>query len=815
MKYLFFFIGFLISFQAHAQTGSLGVLIGDVLDERKKALEGATIQLISLQDSTQRKSTLTDKNGSFFFNNIPFGFHKIHISFVGLQSLTIDSVHFRAERFDFNLNDITLKAKTSESLDEVVVYAEKPLIQSTEGNITFNAGESALSAGSNVGELLTNVPLVTKDPSGKLLIRGKEPKILIDEKPVELNQQQLQDLLESLPGSSIEKIEVMTNPPPQYANEQGGVINITTKKGKVGKSGRLTLSAGTRGEASLNGNFNYRKQGFAANINAGAGYNEFTGEGYSERRNVYIDSSNLFRTQNVSENKNLRPNLRANFDYDLNKFNAFNLVLNYNQNGYNNEAGTQFRNINRFNSIYRLSQRTINSDGESHNPAISLSYTLKTKKAGEIFKFISNLNLSRNQSNRHFYQEYFNPDFSPKGIDSTQQQVTNNRTKGHHLRFQYDVPLKNKKTFLSAGSFHTVSNSHIKADAEYLRKSDFKWIALSALTNEFKFHQSITNMRGSVKQILGKNFSATAGLSAEMTRIHFDLYKAGIDARNNYWSFLPFGNINKNWKDVLNLTFSYRRTIRRPGVVELNPTIDSSDAYNLRSGNTTLMPSLSHNFDMVAGKTKKQFYANLGLGYNIVDDVFNQIRLRLSDTITQITWQNISGKKEYEISSWSGYTVSKKMKINLSASYTHNEYSRFDKETRKFRDGGSFTSNINTNYNWKELYNLTGSFTFNRFANPQGTVRSNLSMNIGFQAKILAKKMTATLNVIDPFRQQQSKTFTYGTNFTLESFNTTQTKNIRLTVSYNFTNATKRKPNAGDKNKQQLQKILKSQMPKT
>jgi outer membrane receptor for ferrienterochelin and colicin len=49
---------------------------------------------------------------------------------------------------------------------------------------------------------------------------------------VELNLQQLQDLLESMPGSSIEKIEVMTNPPPQYANEQGGVINIVTKKVK-------------------------------------------------------------------------------------------------------------------------------------------------------------------------------------------------------------------------------------------------------------------------------------------------------------------------------------------------------------------------------------------------------------------------------------------------------------------------------------------------------------------------------------------------------------------------------------------------------
>src|SRR5689334_9071386 len=217
---------------------------------------------------------------------------------------------------------------------EVVVYAEKPLIQSKDGNITFNAAESALSAGSNASELLANVPLVTKEPDGKVTVRGKEPKILIDDKPVELNLQQLQDLLESMPGSSIEKIEVMTNPPPQYANEQGGVINIVTKKGKIGKSGRINISGGTRGEASINGNFNYRKKGFAMSINAGIGYNHLIGNGYSIRNNLYTDSSNFFNTNNQFINKNWRPNFRLNMDYDVNKNNLLNFVFYYNQNDY-------------------------------------------------------------------------------------------------------------------------------------------------------------------------------------------------------------------------------------------------------------------------------------------------------------------------------------------------------------------------------------------------------------------------------------------------------------------------------------------------
>lgn len=301
-------------FYSFSQGNDPGIITGDVLDENKKALEGVTVILIPLKDTTKRRSSLTDKNGNFLFEKISFGYYRLRFSNVGMQNLSIDSINIRQERFDFNLNDVVMKPNANQQLDEVIVYAEKPLIQSKDGNITFNAGESALAAGSNASDLLNNVPLVSKDPNGKITVRGKEPKILIDDKPVELNLQQLQDLLESLPGSSIEKIEVMTNPPPQYANEQGGVINITTKKGKVGRSGRLNISAGTRGEVSTSGNFSYRKQGFSLSINAGVGYNRLLGDGYSVRNNIYTDSSNFFNTKNHYLNKNWRPNFRMNID---------------------------------------------------------------------------------------------------------------------------------------------------------------------------------------------------------------------------------------------------------------------------------------------------------------------------------------------------------------------------------------------------------------------------------------------------------------------------------------------------------------------
>ncbi len=773
---------------------SAGILTGNVMDEKKKALEGASSEIISMLDSSQKQSVITDKDGAFLFQDIPFGYYRLRISYVGVQPLTIDSIYFRAERSDFNLNDIILKAKNSENLDEVIVYSEKPLIQSRDGNITFNAAESALSAGSNASELLTNVPLVTKDADGKISVRGKEPKILIDDKPVELNLQQLQDLLESMPGSSIEKIEVMTNPPPQYANEQGGVINIVTKKGKVGKSGRVNVSGGTRGEMSMNGNYTYRKQGFAMSINAGGSYGRYLGNGYSYRNNIYTDSSNFFNTRNNYRNKSFRPNFRFNMDYDLSKFQSVNVVLQLNSNDYLNNNNTEYTNINRFSDIYKLSNRNIRNDGINYNGSLNLSYLLKTKIAGEQLRIIFSSNLSHSRSDRDYYQQYFNPDRTPNGLDSTQQQLNDNKSNGQNLRINYDRPLINKKTFLSLGTYYNRSNSDVDVAASYLRKTDSIMVPSDLLSNDFRFHQTVVNFRSSVKQLISPSFSITGGISVEQTNIWFELFKENRDAKNDYWTLLPFANINKSWQDKLNLTLAYRRSIRRPGINELNPTIDFSDPYNIRFGNEKLEASTADNFDLVVGRTKPKYYINLGLGYNIVNDIFSRVRTLLADGKTQITWENISGRKEYEVSTWSGLTISKKLRTNLSASYTFNQYSAFDRSYNRYRNGGSFTSNINSTFTPRDVWNFTGSFTFNRFANPQGYARWSWSMNMGFQRKFFDKRFTVTLNLIDVFSQQRTRNFTYGTNFNLESYSTTNTRNFRLSLGYNFTKATKKKP---------------------
>ncbi len=771
-----------------------GIIIGNVLDaENSKAIQSVTITLKNNSDLAVSLTAISAKDGAFLFEHLPYGYYQLQFSAIEYTTLKLDSIYIRLDRFDFDLNDIKLSKKTT-SLEEVVIYVEKPLIENKDGKIIFNTGESALSSGASTTELLKQTPLVNVDNDGKIMLRGKDVKVLIDDKPVELNGKQLQDLLESMPGSMIDKIEVMTTPPPQYANERGGVINIVTKKGRVGINGRINVNLGTRGEAGINGSFGYRKNKFALNASAGVGYNQYQGNSYSNRQNMYTDSSNFFNTIAASNSNNKRPNARLSLDYDLNKRNNFNFTLLYNANNAGTYSSNEYKNINRFNAIYRLSNRFINTGTKSHSPNINFTYTLKGKAPREVLRIITGANFNVSQIDKDFFQQFLNPDYTPTGTDSTQQQITDVKSNSFSIRINYDKPL-HKKLSLSTGVTAQRLLSHNILNTDFLRKPDMVFIKNAGLSNDLTFHQNIYTVRAALRYDIMQDFYVNAGLQADDTKTGFDIINSVEKYPNNYWSFLPFATIMKKWKNEITITASYKRTIQRPGLNELNPSVDYSDPNNRRFGNPYLLPYFTDNFDFIIGKWNKLYNISASLGYDVLQNIYSSIRSLQPDGKTDITWQNISGRKEYQSSLWGGYTVSKKSKINLSLGYTYNVYSEHDRTIRKFRNGGSFYSTLNSSYQFTDLLNSNASFTFNRFANPQGSVRTALSMNIGAQKKLLNKKLIISFNVIDPFRQQQNKVFTYGTNFTLESYNLTQTRNFRLALGYIISkNVKKKKP---------------------
>ncbi len=423
--------------------------------------------------------------------------------------------------------------------------------------------------------------------------------------------------------------------------------------------------------------------------------------------------------------------------------------------------------------------------GNNLNPSANITYTYRGKTAGEVFRIVTGYNTSWQANDRYYVQQFFDAYNYPTGPDSVQWQLGDTRNRGGNARLSYDKPFNEQRTIFSFGSAYLQNRSNVVLNSYYEQPTG-EVINSERLSNDLLFRQQVFNFRASARQKLGKRYHASAGIAWEKTDILFELYNIKQTAANNYINWLPFGTFSGNFENGKTLSLSYRKAIRRPGIRELNPSVDYTDPYNIRFGNPTLLPSLSHNVDLVFGKNNKQFSVNFGLGYNIVEDIFTNVRTLVEDGKTTITWENISARKEYEASSWLNYRFSSKLRTGLSVGYVYNQYSAYDIDVNNYRNGGSLNANINISYAPASVWNITGNMHVNRFANPQGTVRSTMAMNVGVQRKLFSKKLLITLNAIDPILQQRYDNLTVGTNFTVKSTGLTETRNFRLTLTYLF-----------------------------
>jgi hypothetical protein len=770
----------------HVHGQELGKIIGNVIElSSSKAVKQATVNLFKIADSSQPKLVRTISSEELEIDSLTIGVYRLTVTHVGFSKKIIDSIRITEERLFVNLGDIALR-KTDGTLEDVVIYAEKPIFEQKDGNIIYNVAETPQGNSSNAAELLKTTPLVTIDADGKVLLKGKEVKVLVDEKPVELNAKQLQEMLESMPGSFIEKIEVLNNPPPQFANERGGVINIVSKKGKAGGTLRTSAYYGTRGELGSNLAAGYKKNKYSLNLHASISKNNFDGSGFSLRNNIYKDSTNNFNTISNNNSNSLRPNIKLNADYDFNKQHSINFSANYTTNSALNNTVNNFVNINKDDVVFRISDRDIASDVDNRNVNVNSTYTYKSKQKTTIIKNTVSASFANNNNERIFFQAFFNGNGSFTGIDSTQQQNNAVKQTNFSNMLNIDRILDSGKLVLNMGIQYAYITSANDINFSFLKKPEAVMVNNPLLSNYFDFKQQITSSRLTLKYNTKQKWSVSVGTSLEYTAFDFMLPLSNQTASNNYWSWLPFSNINYKFTDKANLTLSYKRSIQRPGVTETNPAVDYSDPYNLRFGNPGLLPSYADNFDVIFSKQKSKLSWNYSIGYSALQNIYAAIRTLKQNGTTSVTYENISNRKEYETSIWAGYTLSKKTKVNIGLGYNYNVYSNFDKQRLRYQNGGSFTSNVNANYSFNAAWQANAAVTYNRFASPQGRVRANVSTTTSVQYKFFRKQCTVTFAAIDPFTQQRNTTFTTGQNFTLQQFNSTQTRNFKLTFSYSF-----------------------------
>src|SRR5215212_9140936 len=254
-----------------AQTKT-GKVSGSITDENQKGIDGATVSLLRGKDAGLVKVAITNKTGVFEFEKIADGEYMISVTMTGYTKKNGEKFTITPDRSAVSLNPLQL-AVAQKSLSEVTVTGRRPLIENKIDRTIVNVDAAPTNAGATALEVLEKSPGISVDNDGNISLKGKQGVIvMMDGKPTYLSATDLANVLRNMPASSLDQIEIMTNPPAKYdASGNSGIINIKTKKGRTeGFNGSITTGATlslykrdnsflTPARSSNSLNLNYRK----------------------------------------------------------------------------------------------------------------------------------------------------------------------------------------------------------------------------------------------------------------------------------------------------------------------------------------------------------------------------------------------------------------------------------------------------------------------------------------------------------------------------------------------------------------------------
>ncbi len=324
-KYLYIYLILLLSFVCQAQQNTIEIS-GKVIDnDNNQPIEYATISIIDKISKKPITGTITKPNGTFSLKTEANNFH-IEVSFIGYTTKTITNEKLESNKI--NLGTIRL-AESQQSLDEVVVNAEKSQTEFKLDKRIFNVGTDLSTTGASALEVLNNVPSVNVNIEGQISLRGSTGvQILINGKPSVLASAG-SNALGTITADMIEQIEVITNPSAKYdAAGTAGIINIIMKKSeKKGLNGSVSLNVGVPNSNSFGLSVNKRTEHFNIFSQIGFGKRTFP----EDNKSINTDLTNNTSISSIGEREMNEKfnNFILGTDYHINALNVLTLSGSY------------------------------------------------------------------------------------------------------------------------------------------------------------------------------------------------------------------------------------------------------------------------------------------------------------------------------------------------------------------------------------------------------------------------------------------------------------------------------------------------------
>src|SRR4030095_8843027 len=316
-------------------TVAQSVIEGRIIDSNKNAVPQANVMLLKSGDSSLVRASISGKDGSYSFHNVPGGGYMVMAASVGYSRSYSEYLFVEENKNIVTVAPLTL-TETFTSLREVTVSAKKPLLEQKVDRLVINVANSITSAGNTALQVLErSAGVVVNRQNNTIAILGKEGvNIMINGKLSYMPASAVVQMLDGMGAGNIEKIELITTPPANLdAEGKAGYINIVLKQNdNFGTNGSFsgTMGYGKGWVTQANLNFNQRKGkiNIFGDLSFSRIKSSFPATSYSRisnNGNIYEVYGNLDRMDKTRQH-----NARAGLDYQLSSHTVVGILLTSN-----------------------------------------------------------------------------------------------------------------------------------------------------------------------------------------------------------------------------------------------------------------------------------------------------------------------------------------------------------------------------------------------------------------------------------------------------------------------------------------------------
>ncbi|GAA4817286.1 outer membrane beta-barrel family protein [Litoribaculum gwangyangense] len=777
MKTIFTFIILFTINQSYSQYS----ISGKVLDSEQTSVNAAVVSLLTFEKGSFVKAAITNEFGFFSIPNLDNGDYKLFITYLGSKDYT--STKITIENSNKTLATIVL-VDEAESLAEVTVVAEKPLVQVLADKTVFNVQNSIGVAGDSGFELLRKAPGVLIDNTDNIIVEGKAGVLVyIDDKPSILRGQDLVNYLKTIQATDIDSVEIITQPSSKFdAEGNAGIINIKFKRDKsLGTNGSLASGVTIGDFARYNNSVSFNNRNKKTSL-----YGSF-----SNRFGESTGFMNLDRTQNntrfdartktvYDQNNN---NIRLGFDYYANTKSTFGLIISGNFSDNENLSNSRTPIIPQDNSSpNEVLVASSNSNSKTSNLYSNLNYRLKLENKTTLN---IDLDFGRYNQDRTNLQpnQYFNGDESQIISESINFMQTPINIDIVTAKVDYEQDFLKGKLALG------VKYSKIGTDNQFdfYDRINGEDIINQNRTNTFNYDENINAAYFNFNRAYEK-FNFQLGLRVEQTNSDGILTSLQASQNNrvkrNYTDWFPSGGITYQLNQKNSFALTYSKRVQRPNYQSLNPFEYQIDELSFSKGNPFLQPQYTDNLKF---SHTYNYRFSTSLSYSFIEDFSAQVTEAVGSNQNFLSPRNVANQKT----------------INLGISYptSFNKWWSIYLSLNAYRSIYEATNDdfLSTKQNTASLYaqntfKITKSFSAEVsgwYSSPSvwgGTYQTKSlgSLNIAFQKKFLDDKLNARLGFNDILFTSPWRGFTQFGSLRIDGNGGNDSRQVQFNLTFNF-----------------------------